>query len=84
MENMNPDYISSPGATLTEVLADRGMTQADLARRTGYSEWMINEIIKGKAVITPGTAIQFERALGVPASFWNQRERNYRKWLNHK
>jgi HTH-type transcriptional regulator/antitoxin HigA len=57
------------------------MTQAELAQRTGRPKKTINEIIKGKAAIMPDTAIQLERALGVPASFWNNLERNYQETL---
>ena len=57
------------------------MTQAELSQRTGRPKKTINEIIKGKAAITPDTAIQFERVLGVPASFWNNLERNYQETL---
>jgi addiction module HigA family antidote len=76
-----PDEVSPPGETLLEVLEERGITQADLAERTGRPRKTINEIIKGKATITPETALQLERALGVPASFWNSRERIYREFL---
>ncbi len=76
-----PDYISIPGDTLIEVLQARGMTQVELASRTGRSAKTINEIVKGKTPITPETAIFFERALGVPASFWNNRQRRYDEFL---
>jgi len=36
---------------------------------------------KGKATIIPDTEIQIERALGVPASFWNNLERNFQETL---
>jgi plasmid maintenance system antidote protein VapI len=42
---------------------------------------IINKIIKGKTAIMPETAIQLERVLGVPASFWNNLERNYQETL---
>ena len=76
-----PDVVSPPGETLLEILEDRGMSQAELAERTGRPKKTINEIIKGKAALTPETAIQLERVLGTPASFWNNREQNYRDWL---
>jgi plasmid maintenance system antidote protein VapI len=41
----------------------------------------INEIVKGKAAITPDTAIQLERALAIPATYWNNLERNYREYV---
>lgn len=74
-----PDTVSLPGETLQEVLDDRQMSQAELAERTGRPKKTINEIIKGKAAITPETALQFERVLGISAGFWNKLESNYRE-----
>jgi HTH-type transcriptional regulator / antitoxin HigA len=76
-----PDYVSPPGETLLEVLEEIGMSQADLAERTGRPKKTISEIINGKAAITPDTALQLERVLGIPASFWNSREQKYRAFL---
>lgn len=76
-----PDYAVPPGETLLETIEALGMSQAELADRMGRPRKTINEIIKGKAAITPETAIQLERVLGVPASFWNNLERNYREDL---
>ncbi len=76
-----PDYSSPPGETLLETIEVLGITQADLSERTGYPKKTINEIIKGKAPITPQMAIELERVLDVPASFWNNRERQYRETL---
>ena len=76
-----PDYVSPPGETLQELLDDRQMSQAELARRMGRPDKTINEIIQGKAGLTPQTAIQLEHVLGVPASFWNNREQAYRAFL---
>jgi addiction module HigA family antidote len=79
---LNPSQFviqSPPGDTLAEILAARGMTQAELALRTGRPLKTINEIIKGKAAITPETALQFERVLGVSANFWLNREQQYRE-----
>jgi len=74
-----PDVASPPGETLIDVLDDRHMTQAELAERTGRPLKTINEIVKGKAAITPQTAIQLERVLGIPAHFWLNREARYRE-----
>ncbi|MFH1743160.1 MAG: ImmA/IrrE family metallo-endopeptidase [bacterium] len=75
-----PDYVSPPGETLQEVLDSRGMSQVNLAQRTGRSPKHINELIKGKVALTPDTALQFERALGIPASFWSHRENHYQAY----
>jgi addiction module HigA family antidote len=79
-----PDYVSPPGETLAETIEALGMSQAQMAERTGRSKKMINEIIKGKAAITPKMGIELERVTGVPASFWNNRERNYREFIAKK
>jgi addiction module HigA family antidote len=74
-----PEDVSSPGETLAETLDAIGMTQSELAQRTGRPLKTVNEIIQGKAAITAETALQLERVLGVPASFWNNREAQYRE-----
>jgi HTH-type transcriptional regulator/antitoxin HigA len=76
-----PDYAIPPGTTLLEAIQSRGLSQAELAKRTGRPLKTINEIVKGKTAITPETALQLEHVLGVPASFWNKLERNYREAL---
>ena len=79
-----PDYAVPPGATLLETIETLGISQAELARRTGRPVKTINEIVKGKVSITPETALQFERVLGIPAMFWINREGNYREALTRK
>jgi HTH-type transcriptional regulator / antitoxin HigA len=77
----SPTEVTPPGETLLEVLEERGITQAELSERTGRPRKTINEIVKGKSAITPETALQLERVLGVPAQFWNSRETQYREFL---
>lgn len=77
----HPDRVSAPGVTLLDLIEERGMTQAELAERTGLPLKTINEIIKGKAAITSETAIQLEKVFGTSAEFWTQREANYRSYL---
>jgi addiction module HigA family antidote len=72
-----PDYVSLPGETLAEVLEDRGLSQAEFARRTGLSKKTINEIVQGKTPITSESAIKFEMVLGIAAAFWLKREADY-------
>jgi len=72
------ELLSSPGDTLAEQIEYTGMTQAELAERMGRPKKTINEIIQGKAQITPETALQLERVVGIPADFWVERERRYR------
>jgi addiction module HigA family antidote len=76
-----PDAVSPPGGTLLDLLEERGLSQADLAARTGRPRKTINEIIQGKAAITPDTALQFERVFGTPAAFWLAREARYQEFV---
>jgi addiction module HigA family antidote len=70
-----------PGDILLEALDERGMSQSELARRTDRPTKTINEIVKGKAAITPETAIQLERVLGISARFWTGLEATFRDHL---
>jgi HTH-type transcriptional regulator / antitoxin HigA len=78
----HPDYVSPPGETLSETLETLGMSQAELARRMGRPVKTINEIIQKKVAITAETALQLEQVLNIPASFWLQREQQYREALS--
>ena len=73
-----PDYAVHPGEILGERLAAYGMSQTELARRIGMSTKTLSQIVNGKAPVTPETAIQLERALGVSARLWTGLDANYR------
>jgi HTH-type transcriptional regulator/antitoxin HigA len=75
------DWAVAPGEILQEALEDRDMSQSELARRMSRPIKTINEIVNGKAAITPDTAIQLELTLGVSATFWNNLEAAYREHL---
>jgi plasmid maintenance system antidote protein VapI len=76
-----PDYAVPPGTTLRDTLEEKGLSQADLALRTGLAEKTISQIVNGVAPITYETAEKLELVLGVPARFWNAREHIYRESL---
>jgi HTH-type transcriptional regulator/antitoxin HigA len=52
------------------------MTEASLAAAIGLAE--AGEILDGRAPIGPEVALGLELALGIPARFWNNAERQYR------
>lgn len=74
-----PNIAIPPGETLKEVLESQNMTQKEFAERVELSKKTVNQIIKGIAPITPETALKFESVFGIPASFWNNLERNYQE-----
>lgn len=84
---MSKDYkikralLSPPGDTIQETIDKLGMNQNELAERLGKNIKNVNQIIKGKEPITSETAIALEKVLGIPADFWLERERQYRREL---
>lgn len=77
LEPFVPDYATAPGESLRQTLDSLGMSQADLARRSGLSPKHINQIVQGVASLTTDTALALERVTGTPAAFWNNLEANY-------
>jgi HTH-type transcriptional regulator/antitoxin HigA len=76
-----PDYAVAPGEVLQETIDALGMTQADLAARTGLSRKTINQIVQGQEPLSVETALRLEKVTGTPASFWNNLEALYRERL---
>ena len=76
-----PAEVSPPGDTLAELIEERGIAQAELARRMGRPINAINEMVLGAKEITEDTALELERVLGTPAHFWLARESRYREYL---
>ncbi len=72
-----PDVAIPPGELLADTLAAKGISQTELAKRTGRPIQALNEIIKGKKAITPETAMELESVLGTPAYIWLNLERDY-------
>ena len=72
-----PTASSPPGDTIADLLEERDMSQAELARRLGTAPKVINEIIRGKAPISPAMAVNLEHVLGSPASFWLTRQARF-------
>lgn len=71
------DLIIHPGETIADVLEDRGITQAELATRTGVTAAYVSNVIAGKKDISANFALALEYALGVPKSFWLNLQANY-------
>ena len=73
----NPNIAIHPGQSLKDELEFIELSQVELAQRIGLSEKHISQIINGADPITPETAIKLERAIGIPAEFWNNLQKNY-------
>ena len=71
------ELIIHPGETIADVLEERGITQAELAARTGVSTAYVSNVIAGKKDISANFAFGLEYALRVPKSFWLNLQANY-------
>ena len=75
---MRPDTAIPPGEFLAEEIAERGITQAELARRMGRPTNAVNEIMRGRKAITAETALQLHEVMPeIPARFWMNLEVDY-------
>lgn len=68
-----------PGATILELLEDRGMSREEFAERMDMTEEDVVRLINGDVVLAPLIAQKLELALGVPASFWIKLEEQYKE-----
>ncbi|MCK9195502.1 MAG: helix-turn-helix domain-containing protein [Syntrophales bacterium] len=76
-----PDYAVPPGKTLQEVMASLGMSQKEMAMRTGLTVQTLIRIFKGDQPISYETANRLELVTGVPARYWNNLELQYQEQL---
>lgn len=74
-----PDWVLTPGESILDLAEERGWTQAELAKRLGYSEKHISQLINGKVPITVDAAQRLERVLGSTMNFWLKLEVNYQQ-----
>ena len=70
-----------PGEYLEEVITELGMSKDELARRMKRPAAKLSAIFKGEKAITPDTALQLEKVVGVPAHIWAGLESEYRLTL---
>lgn len=71
------DLIIHPGETIGDILEERGITQAELATRTGVTPAYVCNVIAGKKDISARFALALEYALGVSKNFWINLQANY-------
>lgn len=76
--DFEPDYAASPGQVLLAELQARGLSQADLAARTGLSAKHVNQVVRDVVPLSAETALLLERTLGVPSRVWNALEAAHR------
>ncbi len=80
-ENILSDMAIPPGEYLEEVISEMGMTKNELAQRMSRPAPKLSAIFTGDKAITPNTALQLEKVVGVPAHIWTGLEAEYRLTL---
>ncbi|AEE90472.1 Plasmid maintenance system antidote protein,XRE family [Tepidanaerobacter acetatoxydans Re1] len=81
MSGLSREFIIHPGETLKEILEDRGMSQKELALRTGVTESHVSSVVNCQKDISVSYAKKLEYALDIDASFWINLQGNYDKEL---
>ncbi len=81
--NFQPNWASSPGETLVEILNEQNLSFSVFANKIGNTPGFVRNLIEGRISITDEIASQLEENLGTSASFWINREKQYREDLCH-
>lgn len=79
-----PDTVSHPGESLLDLLNERNLPAAWLAKQLGISRAYVSYLVNGIQGIGPGVALRLE-ALGLGnARFWLHRQADYDLWRARK
>lgn len=73
-----PRWVVHPGELVAEELRERGWSQAELARRTGFTQKHVSRVVTGQAGIGPEFAIALARAFGTSARVWMRLQADYK------
>jgi HTH-type transcriptional regulator/antitoxin HigA len=76
-----PRWASPPGGTVQDVLHERRMSTADLARIADISPRTVDDLIDGRLEITRDVAQALANHVGSTVEFWLAREAQYREDL---
>lgn len=74
-----PYWASPPGDTMADILEERNLSPIKFSDQIGYTVGHTNDLLHGNLPITIEIAQQLERILGVSATFWMNRESQYRE-----
>lgn len=81
-----PNWYSTPGDTIVDILDEIGMSREEFGRRLDLppapgGAAIADLLLDGRMKITDGIAAQFEEILGPSAEFWIRREEQFREDL---
>jgi plasmid maintenance system antidote protein VapI len=81
MQKMNafePMWVTPPGATVLDLLQERGLAVGYLAKEAHRDVHEVSRLLYGLAPLDADWAANLSRVLGSTASFWLRREEQYR------
>lgn len=76
-KNPTPFVATHPGEMIKDELKERGMTQKQLAEKTGIKTSVLSETINGKRSVSLNVAVALEKALDIPADIWMNMQTQY-------
>lgn len=74
-----PDWASSPGDTIADILGERDMSVVELAHLLEQTPEDASDLLQGRATITIALARRLTEALGASVEFWMSRDYQYRQ-----
>jgi HTH-type transcriptional regulator / antitoxin HigA len=77
--DFRPDWVSSPGETIFEILEERSYSLADFSARMNQTLQETGDLLEGRSTITIGVARRLEEVLGASVEFWMSRDFQYRE-----
>ncbi|MEQ9302741.1 MAG: hypothetical protein RJQ14_02405 [Marinoscillum sp.] len=80
-KNIHIALISPPGDTIQETMEVQGVDIPQLAESLQLDENEIDALIRGEIAIDKILAHRLAESLGIPATFWINREAEYQKEL---
>lgn len=75
--DFNPDWVSPPGHTLSDIMREKGLGVTELAAETGISEIEISSVVDGSSRISLSVAESLSLFLGTSKDFWLNRDKVY-------
>ncbi len=82
VDEFQPEWVSAPGDTIADILAERQLSVGDLARLINQDPSTAQALLEGRASITLAIARRLQTSLGGTVEFWMSRDFQYRSGVN--
>ena len=78
-EAFRPNWASSPGDTIADVLEEQNISVSAFSKRIGYSVGEAEDLLAGRISMSLGLARKLHAELGATVEFWMSRDFQYRE-----